>query len=155
VRKIARQLTFALLIVPLFFDGCAAVAPLASLSTTPSTPSTNAKPLTMTDVRLTRQNFRVVKLDVVGETWGFKLFGIFTIVPATEVRAFQRMYKAAQLPRDAPITPVHVLVEPQEISLILFSIPQMYVRADFVEFYDDQPQGSPTNTALPPPTPVP
>ena len=110
----------------------------------------------MTDVRLTRQNFRVVKLDVVGETWGFKLFGLFTIVPATEVRAFQRMYKAAQLPRDAPIAPVHVLVEQQEISLILFSIPQTYVRADFIEFYDDQPQGCPTNSAsLPPQTPLP
>jgi hypothetical protein len=83
VRKIAHQLTFALLVVPIFFDGCALIPSLSSLTTPTASPSNGPKPLTMTDVRLTRQNFRVVKLDVVGETWGFKLFGLFTIVPAT------------------------------------------------------------------------
>jgi len=118
----------------LFFTGCAAVAPLETTLISPNSPLANDQPLTLTWVRLSENNFQLIKTNVVGESWGFKLFSLFTIVPATKVKAFARMYRAAQLPMNTPTAPVHLLVEQTESGFLLFSIPETYVRADFVMF---------------------
>jgi len=44
------------------------------------------------------------------------------------------MYHNAGVHPGGPLTPAHIVVEQVEESYILFSIPQVFVRADFVVF---------------------
>jgi hypothetical protein len=60
--------------------------------------------------------------------------GIFTIVPASRVKAFTRMYDNAKVEPGGPLTPANIAVEQIEQSYILFSIPEVHVRGDFVVF---------------------
>jgi hypothetical protein len=87
-------------------------------------------------VQLSQANFHVQKLNAEGHSNGFKLLGLFTIVPATRVKAFSRMYQNAGIHPGGPLTPAHIVVEQTENSFILFSIPQVFVRADFLVFDD-------------------
>jgi hypothetical protein len=64
--------------------------------------------------------------------------GLFTIVPASRVKAMTRMYDNANIEPGGPLTPANITVEQIEQSYILFSIPEVYVRGDFVVF--EKPQ---------------
>ncbi len=114
--------------------GCAS---LTSLATTPDAPANAPEaPRTITTVKLSQSNFHAQKLNVQGRDQGFKLFGLFTIVPASRVKAFKRMYHNAGVKPGSALTPANILIEQTEDSFILFSIPHVYVRADFVVFDD-------------------
>jgi hypothetical protein len=46
------------------------------------------------------------------------------------------MYQSANIPPGGPLAPANILVEQYEEFYILFSIPEVHVRADFVVFDD-------------------
>lgn len=112
--------------------GCSSLTALA-LAPDPNAGNPEA-PRTITDVRLAQANFHVQKLDAIGHDHGFKLLSLFTIVPASRVKAMTRMYTNAKVEAGGPLTPANITVEQIEQSYILFSIPEVFVRGDFVVF---------------------
>jgi hypothetical protein len=127
-------------------NGCAALVPLSSLITTPSSGTPPLQVHEETSVKLAEGNFVLVKTNVVGRSRGFSLLGILTIEPATLNQAMNRLYAAAQLQQGRPQTVAHLVVEQTSSFWILFGIPEVNVRADVVEF-----QPPPKAPPAPPP----
>jgi hypothetical protein len=87
-----------------------------------------------TNVKLSEGNFVLVKTNVVGQSRGFALLGIITIVPAEFNTAFSRLYSQAGMESGKAQTLVDVAVERTGSYWILFSLPRCTVRADVVQF---------------------
>ena len=139
LRKLAGRVGVNLLVCGLgapVLTGCASLTALA-LSPDPGANAPEA-PRTITTVKLAQANFHVRKLNAIGHDHGFKFLGLFTIVPASRVKAMTRMYDNANIEPGGPLTPANITVEQIEQSYILFSIPEVYVRGDFVVF--EKPQ---------------
>ncbi len=114
--------------------GCAAVAPLTSLI---SSPQSGPPPLQVheeTRVSLAQDDFVLIKTNVVGHSSGFSLLGLITIVPATLTKAMNRLYGVAEMQTGRPQTVAHLVIEQTSTYWILFGIPKIEVRADIVEF---------------------
>jgi hypothetical protein len=127
--------------------GCAAVStlPIASVMGSP-----NASALEIhssTEVRLQDANFIVTKTNVVGQSKGFSLLGILTIVPAKFTTAADRLYMQAEMQQGRPQTLAHMVLEKDSMYLILFAIPRTAIRADVIEFI-------PAATNIPPRPPL-
>jgi hypothetical protein len=114
--------------------GCAAVATLPIASVIGSPNASSLQILSSTDVRLQEANFIVTKTNVVGQSKGFSLLGILTIVPAEFTTAANRLYAQAEMQQGRPQTLAHIVMEKDSLYLILFSIPRTAIRADVVEF---------------------
>src|SRR5271170_4631471 len=81
-RRLAGRICVNLLLCGLMapmLTGCAALTSLA-LMPDPAASSPEA-PRTITTVKLSQANYHVQKLNVTGHDYGFKLLGLFTIVP--------------------------------------------------------------------------
>ena len=126
--------------------GCAAVAtlPLTSMIGSPNASSLEIH--TSTEVRLQDANFIVTKTNVVGQSQGFSLLGILTIVPAKFTTAASRLYAQAEMQQGRPQTLAHMVMEKDNTYFILFSIPRTAIRADVIEFV-------PAATNIPPQPP--
>ena len=135
------------LVCCLLLSGCAALVPLSSLLTTPSTATPPVQVHEQTAVKLAENNFVLVKTNVVGSSRGFSLLGVLTIQPATLNTAMNRLYAAAQFQPGRPQTIAHLVMEQTSSYWILFGIPRIDVRADIVEFVPTRPP--------PPPPPEP
>jgi hypothetical protein len=133
--KVCVSLLVCGLALPLL-TGCASLTALA-LAPDPAASAPEA-PRTITTVKLSQANYHVQKLNAIGHDHGFKLLSLFTIVPASRVKAITRMYDNAKVEAGGPLTPANITVEQIEQSYILFSIPEVYVRGDFVVF--EKPQ---------------
>jgi hypothetical protein len=70
----------------------------------------------------------------MGESSGFSLLGILTIVPAKFTKAMSRLYVQADMQPGQPQTLVNLVMEKDATYFILFSIPRTAIRADVVEF---------------------
>jgi hypothetical protein len=124
----------ALLGLTAFVGGCAAFAalPVASMIGSP-----NASALEIhnnTEARLQERNFVVVKTNLVGQSKGFSLLGLITIVPAKLTKAMDRLYGQAEMQPGRPQTYVNLILEKDSSYFILFSIPRTSIRADLIEF---------------------
>jgi len=124
----------ALLGLAALASGCAAAStlPLASVMGSP-----NASALEIhnnTDVRLQDRNFIVIKTNMVGQSSGFSLLGVLTIVPAKFTTAMSRLYAHAEMQPGRPQTMVNLVMEKDATYFILFSIPRTAIRADVIEF---------------------
>ena len=113
--------------------GCAAVAPVAS-SMTGSLGQPPVQANTHTAVNLSEGNFVVVKTNVIGRSKGFSLLGLITVYPATTTKAMSRLYAEAGMQEGRPKTMAHLVIEHSSMYFILFSIPEITVRADIVQF---------------------
>jgi hypothetical protein len=96
-----------------------------------------------TDVRLDQNNFVVVKTNAAGKCKGFAFLGIITMKPAKFSKALDRCYAQAAIEYGKPQTLVNVVMERNTSYWILFSLPEVSVRGDVVEFmpaepYDDE-----------------
>ena len=135
----------------LLVTGCAAVAPLSSLLTGAG-PAASTEVHTQTDVKLQEGNFVLIRTNAVGISKGFKLLGFITLRPATLTQAMDQLYADAQAQHGRPQTLVHLVVEHSGIYVILFSIPQVSVRADLIEFLpvgeEEQPEDEITPKGL-------
>jgi hypothetical protein len=143
MQKMVAPLAFLGLVLA---GGCTAVStlPLASVIGSP-----NASALEIhnsTEVRLQDANFIVIKTNVVGESKGFSLLGILTIVPAKFTTAASRLYTQAEMQQGRPQTLAHIVMEKDSTYLVLFGIPRTAIRADVIEFISPA-----TNTVLRPP----
>ena len=136
------------LVCCILLNGCAALVPLSSLLTTPSTATPPVQVHEQTAVKLAENNFVLVKTNVVGSSRGFSLLGVLTIQPATLNTAMNRLYAAAQFQPGRPQTIAHLVMEQTSSYWILFGIPRIDVRADIVEFV-------PSTRPPPPPPPEP
>jgi hypothetical protein len=112
--------------------GCAGVATSSFFSSLPGVSSQDLR--NQTDVKLSEGNFVLVKTNVVGQSRGFSLLGIITIVPAEFNTAFSRLYSQAGMESGKAQTLADVAVERTGSYWILFSLPRCTVRADVVEF---------------------
>lgn len=145
------QALIALLGLAALAGGCGAFSalPVASVVGSP-----NAAALEIhnnTDVRLQQKNFVVVRTNVIGQSSGFSLLGILTIVPAKFTTAMSRLYVQAEMQPGRPQTLVNLVMEKDATYFILFSLPRTAIRADVIEFIpataaDLQPRPPPEET---------
>ena len=125
----------ALLGVAALTGGCAGLAAYP-LSSTPAllSPAGAVEIHNQTQVRLDQDNFVTVKTNASGKSKGFALLGLITIVPAKFSTALDRCYVQAGIESGTPQTLANVVMERNTTYWILFSIPEVSVRADVVEF---------------------
>src|SRR5581483_1263801 len=96
---------FLLLSLVLLVGGCAGVATLPLNNLISSTPAAGSLEIHQsTDVRLEQGNFVVVRTNVVGQSKGFALLGIITMVPAQFNKAMNRLYSQAGMEMGRPQT---------------------------------------------------
>ena len=126
--------------VPLAFlglilaGGCAAVSTLPIASVVGSPNASALEIHSSTEIRLQDANFIVTKTNVLGQSKGFALLGILTIVPAKFTTAANRLYTQAEILPGRSQTLANLVLEKDSMYFILFSIPRTAVRADVIEF---------------------
>ena len=121
---------------------CGGCAGASALSTASMIGSPNASALEIhnnTDVRLQEKNFIVIKTNVMGQSSGFSLLGVLTIVPAKFTKAMSRLYVQAEMQPGRPQTLVNLVMEKDATYFILFSLPRIAIRADVIEFIPTTP----------------
>ena len=96
-----------------------------------------------TSVRLTQENFVLVRTNVVGRSKGFSFLGFITIKPATVTKAMNRMYASAEMKQGQPQTIAHLTIEQTSSYWVLFGIPKVEVSGDVVQFRPEAPNGPP------------
>jgi hypothetical protein len=124
----------ALLVVAALAGGCAAGSALSVASLVGSPNATALEIHNQTEVRIQEKNFVVVKTNVMGQSKGFSLLGILTIVPAKFTKAMGRLYVQADMQKGRPQTLANLIMEKDSLYLILFSLPRTAIRADVIEF---------------------
>ena len=107
-------------LICLFFVGC------SSIGMFPYTSSTQ--------VRLSKDNYRIVKANVIGVSRGFSLFGFISIVPASYTNATTDLCEKAGFTEGKALAMANVTQERSDLYLILFSISTLTIRSDIVEF---------------------
>jgi len=124
----------ALLGLAALAGGCAAGSALSAASIIGSPNASALEIHNNTDVRLQEKNFMVIKTNVVGQSSGFSLLGILTIVPAKFTKAMSRLYAHADMQPGRPQTLANLIMEKDATYFILFSLPRTAIRADVIEF---------------------
>ena len=133
--RIVRLFTLiALLGIVVLSSGCAGLTALPVSSMLGSPNSTALEIHNNTDVRLQEPNFIVTKANASGQSKEFSLIGILTIVPAKFSTAMSRLYAQAELQPGRSQTLANLIMERNSTFYILFSIPQVAVSADVIEF---------------------
>jgi hypothetical protein len=127
-----------------FGGGCAAVSSLPISSILPPT-SSAMQSESLTSVKLAEGNFVLVKTNVVGRSKGFALLGLIPLVTASSGKAMDRLYAQAEFEVGRPQTLAHIVTDRSGSYFILFSLPQVNIRADVVEFRPSFPVGPSTN----------
>jgi hypothetical protein len=123
-----------LLVGGLLMSGCTALVPAGSVISPLLGPAPPLQVTENTGVNLSRDNFVLVKTNVLGRSKGFSLLGFITIWPATLTEAMNRMYASAQMRPGEPQTLAHFSVERSGSYWFLYGIPRVEVRADVVQF---------------------
>jgi len=147
-----KLLTFAAALLAVLASGCAAVSvlPIAALMGSPNASALEIH--SQTDIRLETADFIVTKPNVVGESEGFSLLGILTIVPPKFTQAMNRLVTQAEMQPGRPQTLANLIMEKNSSYFILYSLPRISIRADVIEFIPVQvtnPPPSPPATAPP------
>jgi len=92
---------------------------------------------TGTSVDLSRDNYRVVTANAIGESSGFKLLGIIPFKSPRYTEAMSDLYLRSGLEEGRAQALANVSQERSTMYVILFSIPKLTVRADIVEFLSE------------------
>jgi hypothetical protein len=92
-------------------------------------------PAAGTQVDLNRGNYRVIRSNVTGESWGVSLLGFIPIVSPSSTAAMTALYEnAGGLESGKPQALVNVVQETNQLYLVVVSLPRLMVRADIIEF---------------------
>jgi len=92
---------------------------------------------TATGVSLAGNNYKLIKAGAKGESSGFKLLGIISIVPPNMADAKEALYQSVGEPLTGRAVALANQTEDRSnLYLILFSIPRYTITADVVEFTD-------------------
>jgi hypothetical protein len=145
-------LTVQLLVLAALAGGCAAASalPLSNFIGSPNASSLQIQ--SSTEARLQEKNFIVVKTNVVGQSSGFSLFGILTIIPARFSDAMHQLYAKADMQPGRAQTLANLVMESDSKFFILYSIPKTSISADVIEFTS---AATPENPPRPSPGPPP
>jgi len=130
---------------------CGGCASGSALSVASLMGSPNASALEIhnnTDVRLQEKNFLVIRTNVMGQSSGFSLLGVLTIVPPKFTEAMNRLSTQAEMQPGRPQTLANLVMEKNSSYFILYSLPRISLRADVIEFIAVHA------TNLPPPPPA-
>ncbi len=92
---------------------------------------------TGTSVDLSKKNYRIIKLNALGESKGFKLLGIIPILSPRYTKAMKDLYSKSGITEGKAYALINVAQERSTLYLILFSIPKLTIRADIIEFLDE------------------
>jgi hypothetical protein len=94
-----------------------------------------------TDVRLSGNNYRIVKPGAVGKSYGFYLLGFIPIVSPLASEAKADIYRNVNEPlQGRSIALSNQTQDRSTLYLILFSVPRYTFTADIIEFTGtDQP----------------
>ena len=87
-----------------------------------------------TSINLSGGNFTVVKPNVVGRDKGFNLLGVIPIRRPKLTAAMDKLYAKANIHDGESKTLSHMIIEHSSSYWILFSRPEITVRADVVQF---------------------
>ena len=141
-----KLLMFAVALLAVLAGGCAAVSvlPIAALMGSPNAYALEIH--SQTDIRLEAPDFTMIQPNVVGESEGFSLLGILTIVPPKFTEAMNRLMTQAKMQPGRPQTLANLVMEKNSSYFILYSLPRISIRADVIEFI-------PVNATNPPPQP--
>ena len=124
----------AILGVCLVLSGCTMLPTVLPSGVSALSPASAVEMHTETTVKLTEGNFVLVKTNAGGRSKGFQLFGILTIVSPKYNTAMSRLYAQAGVREGRPQTCVHLTMQRSSLYVILFSIPELSLNADIVEF---------------------
>ena len=130
---------FAFLAIAALCGGCAGASALSAASIIGSPNASALEIHNNTDVRLQEKNFIVIRTNVMGQSSGFSLLGVLTIVPAKFTKAMSRLYVQAEMQPGRPQTLVNLVMEKDATYFILFSLPRTAIRADVIEFIPATP----------------
>ncbi|HUW31152.1 MAG TPA: DUF6567 family protein [Planctomycetota bacterium] len=117
------RLVFIVLPLAVFISGCAASGSFPHASTT--------------NVSLAQDNYLVVKSNVIGNSSGFKLLGLLPLSAPRYTAAMADLYENASIREGRAYALTNVIQERSTTYIILFSVPRLTVRADIVEFMNE------------------
>jgi hypothetical protein len=140
--------SLAIVGVCLALTGCAALPVALPFGATALTSGTGLEVHSDAEVKLTEANFVLVRTNACGTSKGFQLFGFLTIVSPKYSVAMGRLYAQAGVREGRPQTIVHLTLQRSSDYFLLFSIPELIVNADVVEFV---PRPSPPRSSPPRP----
>jgi hypothetical protein len=103
-----------------------------------------------TSVNLAEGNFTVVKTNLTGHSTGFSLLGLIPIVPPKFTKAMGVVYAKAEIQEGESKTLANMIIEHSGSYWILFSLPEIIVRADVVRFNPQTGTGTNTNSIASP-----
>jgi hypothetical protein len=101
----------------------------------------DAQLLSQTHVTLTGDNYTIVQQNLIGQSKGFKLLGLFSFRSASYTEAMSQLYSRARVENGRPQALANVLHEKTSSNFILFSIPRVRIRADLIEFTSEDKGG--------------
>ena len=114
---------FIIALLVVFLAGCASMG--------------NFPHATGTSVNLEKNNYKMIKTNVMGASSGFTLL-FFPITTPQHTVAMSRLYSGAGImPGGKAYGLANVVQEQTSTSFILFSFPTYRVRADIIEFVDE------------------
>lgn len=140
-----------MIVICLLTAGCPAIPALFSPSASGSQQVQQLQ--TTTTVHLYGQNYRIIKTNVTGSSWGFSLLGFITLKSPNYIKAVEQMYKEAGINGQRSQAIVNVAQQDTSPYFILFSLPKITLRADLIEFTGTAPATPPVPT--PPTVPIP
>jgi hypothetical protein len=114
--------------------GCAAALPVLPALSGLMQSNTGPEVLTTTHVNLSRQNFKMVKSNAIGESMGFSLLGLITLKSPGYAEAITRLYQQANISEGKAQALVNMVHEHSSNFFILFALPKITVRADVIEY---------------------
>lgn len=132
------MMTKCLKILPILIllEGCAAIPALPAFSGLIQSP-VGPQILTTTEVKLSGNNYKIVKANAIGNSTGFSFLGLFTFSSPRYEEAITRLYQSANVSEGKAQALVNVVHENSSNYFILFALPKIMVRADVIEFMDD------------------
>ncbi|MGR9088668.1 MAG: DUF6567 family protein [Gammaproteobacteria bacterium] len=126
--------------------GCAAAVPALPLLSGLVPASGGTQLLTGTEVKLSRQNYKIVKANAIGSSTGFSFLGLITMKPPRYDDAMTKLYQSGGVTEGKAQALVNVVHEFSSAYFILFSLPKITVRADVIEFLN-HPSSAPESAS--------
>jgi hypothetical protein len=94
-------------------------------------------PSTTTAVALTNKNYRMIKPGATGTSFGFRLLGIIPFGSPHYAAARSKLYSSVNQPlAGKAVALTNELEDRSTLYLILFSVPELTITADVIEFID-------------------
>ena len=102
-------------------------------------PASDMQLLTNTSVSLAKANYKIVKANSIGESWGVNLLGLIPVKSPYYTEALTKIYQQSGITEGKAQALANIVHQKSSTFYLLFSIPRITVRADVVEFV---PKGS-------------